>query len=305
MKARKDEAAWGEVTCVHCATAAVASSLPLPVRQCAGHHIDEKNMNSIDAKRHTAVLAMVLGLTTGLTLPVASVFAQTAPAKPVAKPAAKPVTKTPTAASASEANSTSSLGNASVSSKLLTRDELRACFKQRDSLSARLTELDASREAMDKERATLTQVQAALKAERETLGGVKPAIDELNAKTKSFQAEVEGWQKRVAEFNEAKDFGAAAEKRRIEINLEGEALQTRSAQLQAERTALLTRGEETVRGFNARASVIDQRVAEWNERNRLLNTSLEDIRGERQTWGIECGERRYRDDDEKAILNGK
>ncbi len=266
-------------------------------------------MKSSDTKRLVAGLAMALGL----GLATVNTIAQTAPAKPAAKPAAtSPSTQAATKAAAkpspgasSTDAGTSTLGNASVSSKLLTRDELRACFKQRDVLASRLTELETARVAMDKERNVLTQEQQALKTERDSLGGVKPAIEELNAKTKAFQVEVDDWTRRVAAFNEAKDFGAAAEKKRVEINEQGETLQKRQAELQVERAALMSRGDEVVKGFNARAGTIDVRVAEWNERNRQLNNSLEDIRGERDTWGRECGDRRYRDDDEKAILSGK
>lgn len=240
-------------------------------------------------------LGIVPALILLFSLAVSSAQAQTPPAKTAPKPAAK----------APAEPATLSLGNASAASKLLTRDELRQCLQQRGKLGTRLTDMEGARAAMDKERAGLTQEQQQLKTERDQLAGVKPAIDELNAKTKAFQEDVDAWNKRVAEFNEAKDFGNAAEKRRVEIAAQGEALQKRQADLQTERTSVLARGEDAVRVFNARAVAIDGRVADWNERNRKLNDGSETLKGDRETWVIECGDRRYREDDEKAIQSGK
>ena len=137
------------------------------------------------------------------------------------------------------------------------------------------------------------------------MGGLKTAVDELNAKTRDFQAQVDTWQKRVAEFNEKGATGRAAEKLREELNKENEALVKRQTELQAERTALTTRSEQVVKDFNARATALDQRVASWNERNNKMNRDGEALTIERETWVAECGDRRYREDDEKAILSGK
>ncbi len=229
-------------------------------------------------------------------------FAQTpqpkpAPVKPA--PAAKPAAATPAAD-----NRTLS-GKDPASSKLLTREELRACMKQRDGLGVRLNELDTARTKLDAERAALGQEQAALKTERENMAGMRSEIDAMNARTKAFQEDVDGWNKRVAAFNESKQTGSAAEKQRVELNEFGESLKKRQAALQTERDSILGKGDSAVKGFNAKAAGLDQKVAEWNERNGKLNAEAEKTKTERETWGSECGDRRYREDDEKAILGGK
>ena len=249
-----------------------------------------------DAKRVSCLLVLC-GAWAGSTM------AQTAPAKPAAKaPAAKPADK---ALDKSSDGKTLSLSGKDGAGKLLTRDELRACLKQRDTLATRLNQLDGDRTKLNQERDGLTQEQAALKAERESLAGMKSSVDELNTKTKVFQQEVETWNKLVADFTESKASGANAEKQRLSINEQGESLRKRQLELTEERNLVLARGERQVKEFNARATAIDAKVADWNERNRKLNGDGDALQFERETWSADCGDKRYREDDEKAVLSGK
>lgn len=255
-------------------------------------------MMHIDARR----MALALGLSSALTfLAQGPVLAQTAPAK------AKPATTAPTKPAPEKAGEgkTLSLSGKDTNGKLLTRDELRACLKQREALTGRLNELDAARTNTNQEREGLSQGQAALKSDRDNLGGMKTAVDELNTRTKAFQVEVEAWNKRVADFTESKASGAAADKQRTEINEQGEVLRKRQLELTSDRSSTLARGEEQIKVFNARAAAVDAKVADWNERNRKLNNDGEALQLERQTWVTDCGDRRYREDDEKAVLSGK
>jgi chromosome segregation ATPase len=235
-------------------------------------------MTLIDMQRSSAMLVLALGTTLSL--------------------AQAPATS-------SDAGRTLSMGNSKANSKLLTMEELRACFKQRDLLQDRLKTTDAARAGMDNERAAIGKEQETLKAERETMGGLKGAVDDLNNKTREFQAQVDAWQKKVAEFNEKGGSGRSVDRQRDELNKENEALVKRQNELQAERTALTARSEQVVKDFNARAAALDQRVASWNERNNKMNREGEALTVERETWVAECGDRRYREDDEKAILSGK
>lgn len=253
-----------------------------------------------DAKRMGCALILGAGF-------AAVGLAQTAPGKPAVK---APATK---AADKAADNKTMTLGGKDggkeggkdAGGKLLTRDELRACLKQRDTLAARLSQLDGERTKSNQERDALTQEQVALKTERESLAGMKSAVDELNAKTKVFQQEIDTWNKVVAEFTESKLSGSSAERQRLAINEQGESLRKRQLELNNERNAVLARGEGQVKEFNARATAIDVKVADWNERNRKLNGDGEALQFERQTWTADCGDKRYREDDEKAILSGK
>lgn len=239
--------------------------------------------------------ALVLALATVLSAPG---WAQT----PAPKPAAKPAAGKPAAATAADGKTLS--GKDSGGGKLLTRDELRTCMKQRDSLANRLKELEAARGALDIERTAIGQERQALATERENMAGMRSEIDAVNAKTKAFQEDVDAWNKRVEAFKASNPSGSAGEKQRAAINEEGEVLRKRQAALQAERDSVLSKGDGAVKAFNARAATLDQKVSDWNERNGKLNAEADKISGERTTWSTECGDRRYREDDEKAILSG-
>lgn len=260
-----------------------------------------------------APMIRVLALLSLGALMVAVATAQTAPAKstekaaakPVAKPTTKPIAATAAKPAKPDDGKTLSLSGKDNNGKLLTRDELRACLKQRETLSGRLNELDSARTKLNLEREALAQEQAALKTERDSLAGMKAAVEELNAKTKTFQQEVDAWNKRVADFTEAKPSGSAAEKQRTEINEQGEVLRKRQAELSAERSTVLARGEDQIKVFNGRAAAVDAKVADWNEGNRKLNGQGDALQIERQSWVVDCGDKRYLEDDEKAVLGGK
>ena len=216
----------------------------------------------------------------------------------------------PPAATAKPAADNKTLGGVaspgvSANSKLLTRDELRACMKQRDVLSTRLSQLDSERVTLDAERVSLRDDQEKMRVEREDLGGTKTSAAVLNERVKVFQGMVDGFNKRVASFKEANTTGKEADRVREEINREGEALQKRQAELQVDREALLAKGEEAVKAFNVRAAAVDQRVADWNVRNSKLNEASAALKVEREAWVTECSDRRFREDDEKAILKEK
>lgn len=223
---------------------------------------------------------------------------------PAAKPAARPAPAS-TAPAAAPAGARTLSGNSGANTAVLTRDELRACLNRRDGFSTRLNAIEAARTELDTEREAIAAEQAALKVERESMGGVKGDVDAMNVRMKAFQADVEAWNKRVAEFNEVKPAGSAADRQRTEINAQGEELRKRQAALQAEREALLARGEAAVKAFNVKAGALDQRVQAWNARNAQVNADGDKIKTDREAWTAECGDRRYREDDEKAILGGK
>jgi hypothetical protein len=50
---------------------------------------------------------------------------------------------------------------------------------------------------------------------------------------------------------------------------------------------------------------VQARTVAYNERNKQLVKAGEDLQQERDLWAAECGSRRYREDDEIAIKQGK
>jgi chromosome segregation ATPase len=227
------------------------------------------------------------GLTaTLLLLAAAAVGAQT----PAPKPAAdnKPLT----------------MGNTG-SGKLLTREELRACFKRRDGLTPKLAEIETQRKALDAEREAIVQERAALATDREGVKQKTDAAAALEPRMVAFKQKVDDWQARVTAFNEANRVGMSADRQRADLQREQVALNASQKELEAERLTLSSAAQEAINAFNTKATAVEARAGEWNLRNGKLNELSQVATDERQAWITECGNRRYREDDETAIKRGQ
>jgi chromosome segregation ATPase len=203
------------------------------------------------------------------------------------------------------AGKTSSLGSGTSSGKLLTRDELRACMTQRETLATRTSDLERQRTALDAEREAFLREREAIKADGVAVDQKRAALDAYALKIKAFQARLDDWRARVAAYNAAPGTGMAAERQRNDLRAEQAEIQKAEQALEPERVALTASAEEAVRNFNARATAADAEASKWNQRNNALNEAGQTLSEERQLWVSGCGNRRYREDDETAIRNGK
>jgi len=226
----------------------------------------------------------------------AAADAQTAPK------AAKAAASAPPAKPAAEGK-TLSLGGGTGSGKLLTRDELRTCLANQDTLAKRRADVEAARGPLDKEKEDLVKEQEALKGEREKVDAARQAVAELNARYKEHADKVQKWNERAKAAQEAS--GKAAEKERDALDRERVDLQRNQAALEADRAKLGDGAQQAVNAFNTRAQALDQKVADWNQRNAALSELAQAVNRDRDTWTADCADRRYREDDEAAIRKGQ
>jgi chromosome segregation ATPase len=189
--------------------------------------------------------------------------------------------------------------------KLLTREELRACFKRRDELVPRLADLEAQRKALDGERDTIAQDRAALAGEREGVKQKTDAVAALEPRMVAFKQKVDDWQARVTAFNDSGRAGMSADRQRADLQREQAALTASQKELEAERQTVTTAAQEAINAFNTKASAVEGRATDWNARNGKLNEATQAASDDRQSWVTECANRRYREDDETAIKRGQ
>jgi chromosome segregation ATPase len=236
------------------------------------------------------------------------VQAQTqAPAKPAAKAAAKPAAapaKPATSASAA-GDKTMSLGGKTGSGPILTRDELRVCLSQEETIRKRLDAHTALRAPLDKEKAELAAAQQNLRAERGPLEDMKKQAETMSERFKAYSARVNAWNDSVTAFNANTPTGAKADRERIALNKEREDLGVQQKALEAEKTEFAAKSELVVRDYNAKAAAVDAQVTDWNKRNEQWNQDARALEADRGDWASSCAERRYREDDEIAIKRGK
>jgi chromosome segregation ATPase len=246
--------------------------------------------------------------------------AQTAPAKPAAapkpaaaaKPAAKPAAPAKAAATkpgfAAPLAGTKSLGGTDVanSGPVLTRDELRACLSERETIAKRLEALEAARPALDDER-------KAIEVDREGVKVARDAMEAQRAKSESLSARFNEHKVKLAEFNKAMaDFNASdprpgpeSERRRIGLSKQSKELNDALVVLRADAAALETEAKSVVDVYNAKVTALNERADAWNQRNAELNRTRDKIKADDTAWISNCSDRRYREDDEIAIRNGK
>jgi chromosome segregation ATPase len=232
-----------------------------------------------------------------------TVFAQTsaAPAKPATpaaptKPAAAPVKPVAPAATAPAM---------SGGKKIMTREELRVCLQRNDELKARSKEIDDRAITINNERPDIERALDAVRADR-------TAVEARAAELKAFEPRMLDYRKRVEAFNARMTELSGLQRMTRTEGRELEDLRKQIPALEAERVALnqdrerlVVAYEDGVKAFTAKAKSAEDRAADWNQRKAKHTQDTQDIATAATDWQRECGDRPYREDDEKAIRAGK
>lgn len=228
-----------------------------------------------------------------LSLPTTNAWAQSSGSssrQQSSKPAAKPAAAESTGLKPGE--------------KPMSREELRSCLKRSDELVALRKTLEERQTQSQKERAEIEEEGARLKSERDALQA------DVNAQTEAFKRRVEALNARIkAHSDMAQDVNEGRRTLRgdqqNQFEAERASLQTAATELNAARDALTRSLEERNRAFNAKAAARDARVNDWNQSNGKVVQELRAMETDADAWRRECGNRPYREDDEKAIREGK
>ncbi|MCM0609550.1 MAG: hypothetical protein KA711_11265 [Ideonella sp. WA131b] len=249
-------------------------------------------------------LTPLLLLLASAALPASQAVAQTSP-QPAAKPAPARPAASPTA-SAGERTATLSGGTGAASRQpILTRDELRACLGQEESIRLRIAEHQQARAPLDREREGIAAQQEALRAERTQVDAASARVTEFRGRMEAHAARVVAWNRDIEAFNARPPAGPAGERERLRLNTEREALQKAQTELEAERGSITADSEKIIAAFNAKARQLDAAIADWNQRNNAWNQTGAKLEEERKGWVTSCADRRYREDDEIAIKAGR
>lgn len=205
---------------------------------------------------------------------------------------------------AQEAGIKSLDGKASAGGKIMTREELRACMKQQDDLARQRTDLEARREAINKERDVIQAESEAFKTEQASLADRNSKVKEINARMDAYAARVNAYNQAMTELNDMRA-GPFADRKRRELAKEKQELTRLEAEYKAEGDTARSGLEKDVNALNARADAQNKRATDWNTRNKALEGEASAYEDKRIDWKLSCGDRRYREDDEKAIRAGK
>ncbi|WP_374676037.1 hypothetical protein [Ideonella sp.] len=205
-----------------------------------------------------------------------------------------------------QADGTRTLGGSTkAGGKVMTRDELRACMKQQDELDAQRKSLEARRVTMNQERDAIQAENEALKTKHEEVKARNEAVRDFNERMKEYGQRVEAFNSKMSDLAQDSRGGAAADRKRRELEKEKVELQRLDAANKAESEKLQGDLASEVEAVNARSQAQNRRATDWNTRNKALEDEANAYEDKRVDWKLNCGDRRYREDDEKAIRAGK
>jgi chromosome segregation ATPase len=207
-------------------------------------------------------------------------------------------------AMAQEAGIKSLDGKARAGGKVMTKDELRACMKQQDDLAKQRTDLETRREVINKEREAIQAENEALKTQQASVIDSNAKVKEVNDRMNAYSARVEAYNQGMTELNDMRP-GPFADRKRRELAKEKQELSRIEAESKSESDTIRADLEKGVTALNARVEAQNKRATDWNTRNKALEEEASAYEDRRIDWKLSCGDRRYREDDEKAIRAGK
>lgn len=188
---------------------------------------------------------------------------------------------------------------------IMSKEELRACMALKASNDKGSLEMERRRAELDKEREQLANAPDSGTALRAAVAEKLKAVQDLDAALDAHRKTVEDWNERMADFEKRSKDMRNADRRRQVLKQEQFALRANEEKLMAERQDKVAAYEASVQEANHRISQGGQRNADWNARNEQLGAAEQDLLDARHKWASECGDRRFREEDEIAIKAGK
>ena len=127
-------------------------------------------------------------------------------------------------------------------------------------------------------------------------------IRAYNDKMKAFSARVDELNQKSEEMKDGSLTGRNLERRQRELAKEQAALEAEDKLLKAEGDKISGASmTEFVNKMNARAEAQQKVATSWNDRSKALDQANVTYEDNRLDWRASCGDRRYREDDEKLI----
>ena len=196
-------------------------------------------------------------------------------------------------------------GQAPGKGAMLSRDELRACLKEQTAQKSRGELLEKRRAEVAGEADAARRLKDEAQAERDAYQAKANQAQVFKDKAKAHGERVEVYNKRVAEFQASPPVGAGAERERGQLEGEGEALAKAETALKAEGAQLTSQLEQGRTAVNQRIQAQQAAAASATERSKAFDAEVAAFNTEVDDWRKRCGDRPYREADEKAVRAGQ
>jgi predicted nucleic acid-binding Zn-ribbon protein len=184
---------------------------------------------------------------------------------------------------------------------MMTRDELRSCLKEQQAQAAQVAELERRRAEIAAEADAVRQQKDAVQVERDAFAAMATEVQAFKEKVKSHGERVALYNERAKAFKENPPRGADAEREHGQLEAEGAAVSQADAAIKAE-AAQWTAKVEPARAALTEHTQAQQAAANAAiEHNRVFNEAVKVQEDQLAAWKQRCGNRPYRESDEKAI----
>lgn len=202
----------------------------------------------------------------------------------------------------SAADKTLGGGTATPKGAMLTRDELRVCIKQQQAQQARLGELERQRDAVAAEAEAVRKQKQDVQAERDAY---QARLDTAQARIKAHGERVAQYNQRLKAFQDDPPKGKDAEYQRGVLEGEGDAIAKADAAIKAEAARMSAELDQARQTVVSHAQAQAAAAASANELNRQFNTDAKAYDDELEDWKQRCGNRPYKEGDERAVRAGQ
>ncbi|MFO1338103.1 MAG: hypothetical protein U1F53_07675 [Burkholderiaceae bacterium] len=194
------------------------------------------------------------------------------------------------------------LGGTASKGALLTRDELRVCIQQQQDQQQRVAALERRRADNAAETEAARRQKQDVQAERDAY---QAKVDAVQARIKAHADRVTLYNQRLKDFQDNPPKGKDAEYQRGVLEGEGDAIAQADAAIKADAQRVGAELEQARQLLVTHAQAQAAAVASANEHNRQFNADAKAYDDELDGWTQRCGDRPYREADERAVRAGK
>jgi hypothetical protein len=196
-------------------------------------------------------------------------------------------------------------GQAPGKGALMSRGELRVCLTEQAAQRSRGEDMERRRVEVAAEAGTARRLKDEAQAERDAYQVRANQAQAFKARAKAHGERVEVYNKRFTEFQASPPVGAGAERERGQLEGEGDALAKAEAALKAEGAQLDAQLEQGRVAMNQRIQAQQAAALAATERSKTFDAEVATFNTQVDDWRQRCGDRPYREADEKAIRAGR
>jgi predicted nucleic acid-binding Zn-ribbon protein len=192
-------------------------------------------------------------------------------------------------------------GSAPAKGALMTRDELRVCIKEQQAQQSRAAELERRRGEVAAEADAVRRQAGDVQAERDAYQAKVTAAQAFKERVKAHGERVALYNQRLKDFQENPPKGPDAERQRGLLEGEGDAVAKADAAIKVEAAQVTGPLEQARNTLTTHAQAQSAAASAANDHNRQFNDEAKALDDQLSHWRQRCGNRPYRDADERAV----